>query len=99
MEHYKSYGPAGVEISRPPVMSIEQMQRCLLQVIDSNEIIYLPTGRIQSFDDMREWVGWTQELRPIFDTWAASNSKKAVSTRKWVPGHSTCEFRFPDVTL
>jgi len=94
MEQFKSYCLAGTDISRPPVLSADEMEAALLHVTDKNQIVYLPTGRIRSFDDMREWVGWTPDLRILFDAWAISNTRKTIE-RLTLPvmGHSTVEFK------
>jgi len=94
MEIYESYGPAGTDISRPPALSLDEMQAALLYVSETSQVIYLPTGRIRSFDDVREWIGWTPELRVLFDAWAISNTRK-IAERLTLPvaGNSTVEFK------
>jgi len=78
MEIYRSYGPAGTDISRPPKLSSVQMNNRLLHVIDTGQVVYLPTGHIRSFDEMRQWTGWEPDLRDRFDAWALSNSRKVM---------------------
>lgn len=100
MPEFKSYGPAGTDISRPPVMTLPVMKRCLLHITGSNQVIFLPTGRVRSFDDMRKWAGWTTSLRTIFDQWAASDDRKTIETAPLpIVGQSTAQFNSPRITL
>lgn len=100
MSEFKSYGPAGTDVSRPPVMTLQQMLRCLLHITGSDQVVFLPTGRVRTFENMRQWAGWEPAMRETFDQWAESDDRKAIESAPLpIVGQSTAQFNSPRITL
>lgn len=100
MKNPNKFGYSPASPCRPPVMDLTQMRRCLLHVTGTDEVVFLPHGRIFPFDEAAAWIGWLPETRRSFDVWFADPDRQQVAAlTPPVLGRFTGEFAGLSVKL